>query len=318
MDGAVVDLNYEPFSLQLIGGVTPLDTTDFDSARPRFDSRTQRLFYGGLGSMRVGTHRPYAYVLFQRDQNNDQLSSTDPKDNINGEPAIDTRFHYDSHYIAIGSTGALTDRLSYGVEAVYEGGKTLSSPFTLDASGSATTVNQEYDSIEAYALDARIDYTLADERNTRLSAEVLLASGDDDRVSSTTTTYGGNTPGTKDNAFNAFGLPDIGVAFSPSVSNLMMFRVGATTFPFTDIKALRKMQLGTDLYAFAKMDTGGPIDETTTGSRWLGVEPDIYMNWQITSDISLSMRYGLFIPGDAIVADGKMRQFFFTGITIAY
>ena len=64
--------------------------------------------------------------------------------------------------------------------------------------------------------------------------------------------------------------------------------------------------------------TDAVIDESTTNSRWLGVEPDIYMNWQITSDISLSMRYGVFIPGDAIVADGKMRQFFFAGITIAY
>ena len=79
----------------------------------------------------------------------------------------------------------------------------------------------------------------------------------------------------------------------------MMFRVGATTFPFTQIKPLRKMQLGTDFYAFAKMDMGAPIDETSSNNRWLGIEPDIYMNWQITSDIALSVRYGVFIPGDA-------------------
>src|SRR4051812_5163292 len=168
MDGAVIDLAYDPFSLQLIAGVTPLDTVDFDTARPRFDSRTERGLYGALGSVRVGTHRLYAYGLIQRDYNNDELTADDT---INGSAAIPTRFHYDSHYLAVGATGALSDRLSYGVEAVYEGGHTLSSPYTLDASGNATTVAQEYDNIEAYALDARVDYVMADKGNTRLSAE---------------------------------------------------------------------------------------------------------------------------------------------------
>ena len=315
LDGAVVDLSYEPFSLELIAGVTPLDTVDFDSARPRFDSRTERGLYGALGSVRVGTHRPYAYVLVQRDYNNDQLTADDM---VNGAAAIPTKFHYDSHYIAIGSTGALTDRLSYGVEGVYEGGHTLSSPFTLDADGNPVTNDQTRDRIEAYAVDGRLDYVLADDHATRLSGEVLFASGDDDRVASTTTTYGGNVPGTKDRAFNAFGLPDIGTAFSPAVSNLLMFRVGATTFPFPQYKPLRKMQLGTDLYFFAKANTQAPIDEASSGSRWLGLEPDIYMNWQITSDIALSVRYGLFVPGDAITDDVKMRQFLFAGVTVSF
>jgi hypothetical protein len=315
MDGAVIDLSYEPYTLQIIAGVTPLDTVDFDSARPRFDSHTKRGLYGALGSVRVGTHRPYTYVLFQRDYNNDELST---EDDINGQPAIPTKFHYDSHYIALGSTGALTDRLSYGVEGVHEGGHTLSSPFVLDSSGNAMTVAQTRDGIEAWAVDGRLDYVLPDTHATRLSGEVLYASGDGDRVSSTSSTYGGNTPGTQDRAFNAFGLLDIGTAFSPSVSNLMMFRIGATTFPFTEIKPFRKMQLGTDLYFFAKANADAPIDEATNNDKWLGLEPDIYMNWQITSDVSLSMRYGLFVPGDAITIDDKMRQFFFAGVTVSF
>ncbi|HEX3356268.1 MAG TPA: hypothetical protein VHS31_04725, partial [Tepidisphaeraceae bacterium] len=118
MDGGVVDLTYGEADLQLIAGVTPLDTVDFDSARPRFDSRTQRGLYGALGTVRVGTNRIYAYGLDQRDYNNDELTADDM---IDGDAATPTRFHYDSHYIGIGATGALTDRLTYGVEAVYEG-----------------------------------------------------------------------------------------------------------------------------------------------------------------------------------------------------
>ena len=315
----MVDLNYDVLSLELIAGVTPLDTTDFDSARPRFDSRTKRGLYGALGSVRVGTNRPYAFALIQRDYNNDHLSSTDPKDDINGSPAFDTDFHYDSQYFAIGSTGSLTDRMTYGVEAVYEGGHTLSSSFTLDSSGSATAVPQTRDNIEAFAVDGRVDYVLPDEHSTRLSGEILYASGSNNRIASTTTTYGGNAPGKTDHAFNAFGLPDVGTAFAPAVSNLLMFRVGAATFPFTEIKTLKKMQVGTDLYFFAKADTlQHRSTEATTGSRWLGLEPDIYMNWQITSDVALSMRYGVFVPGDAIVDDSKMRQFFYTGVTVSF
>jgi len=48
------------------------------------------------------------------------------------------------------------------------------------------------------------------------------------------------------------------------------------------------------------------------------VEPDIYLNWQITSDLALSVRYGAFFPGDAIENDGKVRQFLYTGVTIAF
>jgi hypothetical protein len=323
LDGGVVDLNYDVFNLEILAGVTPLDTVDFDSARPRFDSRTERFMYGALGSMRAGVHRLYAYGLIQRDYNNDELVEGDM---INGQPVTPTRFHYDSHYIGVGAQGALTDRLSYGIEGVYEGGHTLSSSFVNSVDPltgkedptQTTPVEQTRDRIEAFALDGRLDYVIPNEHAIRLSGETLLASGDADRVSSTTTTYGGNTPGTVDHAFNAFGLPDVGVAFSPAASNLLMFRVGATGFPFPQYKPLRRMQIGTDFYTFAKLSADGPIDEPTSNSRWLGVEPDIYLNWQITSDIALSVRYGVFIPGDAVVNDGKLRQFLFTGVTVAF
>ena len=305
--------------LQLIAGVTPLDTVDFDSDRPRFDSRTERGLYGSLGTLRAGTHHIYAYGLIQRDYNNDELTA---EDTIDGSPATPTQFHYDSEYIGIGANGALSDRLLYGVEAVYEGGHTLSSSFVLgtDSTGQTakTETPQTRDRIEAFAMDAKLDYVIPDVHATRLSGEMLFASGDDARVSSTNTTYGGARPGSVDRAFNAAGLPDVGVAFAPVVSNLLMFRAGVSTFPFPECKPLSKMQLGSEFYAFAKFDRNAPTDEATTNSRWLGIEPDVYMNWQITSDIALTARYGVFIPGDATVNDGKMRQFLYTGVTISY
>jgi len=94
----------------------------------------------GKRTERTGTHRLYAYGLVQRDYNNDELNADDM---INGMPAIPTQFHYDSHYVGIGAAGALTDRLAYGIEAVYEGGHTNSSSFTLDDDGNGTVVPQQ-------------------------------------------------------------------------------------------------------------------------------------------------------------------------------
>jgi hypothetical protein len=38
----------------------------------------------------------------------------------------------------------------------------------------------------------------------------------------------------------------------------------------------------------------------------------------MTSDVVLSVRYGAFIPGTAIVTDEKIRQFFYSGVTFAF
>jgi hypothetical protein len=67
LDAAVVDLEYGPFTLELLGGLTPRRTVDFDSSRPHFDDNTFRGFYGAMFSGRVGQHRPFAYALFQQD-----------------------------------------------------------------------------------------------------------------------------------------------------------------------------------------------------------------------------------------------------------
>ena len=50
----------------------------------------------------------------------------------------------------------------------------------------------------------------------------------------------------------------------------------------------------------------------------LGVEADLYLTWQITSDVTFAMRYGGFIPGPAIEGDSGLRNFFFAGVTYAF
>ena len=305
LDSVTVDLEYGPFQMQWLAGLTPRRTVDIDSSRPHFDDNTFRGFYGVLASVRAGQHKPFAYALFQQDYNHDYTSTLG---------VIETKYQYYSYYLGFGSTGSLTDRLAYGVEAVFEGGTTLSNSFDRETFFPA---DQTKDDIHAWAFDGRLDYLFGDFRNSRISFEAILASGDSDRINSSNT-FGGNSPNTRDNGFNAFGLLNTGLAFSPSVSNLMAFRLGASTFPFAHSKRFDRLQLGADFFVFGKMNEKGGIDEATDEGRYLGVEPDLYLNWQVTSDVTLVLRYGVFFPNGDVVISDDTRQFFFGGVTFAF
>ena len=312
LDGGVIVLEYEPVSLEILAGVTRETTTDIDSSRPGFDDDMRRGFYGGMLSVQAtAKHRPYIYGLVQQDYNDDDVFVFGP---------TTTRFQYDSFYIGIGSRGSITDNLAYGVELVYQGGSTLSNSFTV-AGPIATAVTQTDDDISAAAADVQLDYLFNDPNNSRISFEAIIASGDSDRLH-TTNTFGGNRPGTTDHAFNAFGLLNAGLAFNPNISNIIIIRLGGSTFPLPDTDFVRRLQVGINLYGFFKLNSNAPIDETTATQSYLGFEADLYINWQITSDISLAIRYGVFFPGDAIrnsgANDGDHRHFFYTGVTFSF
>src|SRR6476660_4849296 len=101
---------------------------------------------------------------------------------------------------------------------------------------------------------------------------------------------------------------------------MLAFRVGGSTFPFaTGGGSLRRLQVGTDFFVFNRLLGNAPINEPTIGDNmFLGVEPDVYVNWAVTSDVTLAVRYGVFFPsGDAFPSDVP-RQFFFVSMTYAF
>lgn len=309
LDGGKIQIGTPALTVDLICGITPTRTVDIDTSRPEFDHNTRRVFFGSMISGQIGDHRPFLYGLAQKDVNNVNVSQTGP---------ITTHFDYNSFYLGAGSTGNLGDRLRYGVEAVWETGNTLSSSF-VPAGGTLVPIIQTRDDINAWGLDARLDYLTEGIHQTRLSAELILASGDHNRGTSTNT-FNGNQSKTKDTGFNAFGLLNTGLAFAPDVSNLMAVRVGASTFPLPTHQAFKRLQAGVDFFAFGKLLQDAPIDEPTSrGERYLGVEPDVYVNWQIASDLTLALRYGAFFPNkDSFGSDAQVRQFFFGGLTLAF
>jgi hypothetical protein len=282
---------------------------DIDSSRPSFNDNTRRIFFGAMASAQVGDHRPFLYLLAQKDDNDKNESVTGP---------ITTNFDYDSYYLGAGSTGNLGDRLRYGVEAAYEWGNTLSDSSQPAGTGLVPVI-QTRNNISAWAADVRLDYLTQDPHQTRAGAELILASGDPYRGTSTNT-FNGSKPHTTDLSFNAFGLLNTGLAFAPQVSNLIVGRVGASTFPVPDHEPFKRMQTGLDFFVFGKLLQEAPIDESTaSGQSYLGVEPDLYVNWQIVSDVTLALRYGAFFPNKtALGPDAQIRQFFYGGITFAF
>jgi len=294
IDGGLADFSWGATQVEALAGMTSSQTTDFDTSRPGYQNDTDRAFYGVLLSQQLGTHRPFAYYLVQNDHNDTSSLAN---------------FKYNSFYVSAGSTGGLTDHIFYGLEAVFEG---------CSSHSDKTSAGQTRDSIHAYAADGRLDYLCNDVHDTRLSFETIAATGDSDRATSTSNTLGGNQLGTSDRAFNAFGLLNTGYAFAPDVSNLLEFRLGASTFPFIDSKPLRRLQIGTDLFFFDKFNSNAPINEPTHDNRFLGTEADIYANWQLTSDVSILIRYGIFFPAEAIVADHQPRNFLVVGMTYAF
>jgi hypothetical protein len=308
VDGFMPAFSWKNVTLQTVAGVTPTRTVDFEPDRPSFDFDTRRGFYGAMLSVAAGPVHPYVYGLIQRDYNDHNLSVIGP---------ITTRYSYNSDYVGAGITGSLTDHVRVGIEGVYESGNGLSDSSQVEGFV-LTPVPQTRDNIIAFAGDAKIDYVPQDAHNSRFTLEGIVATGDSDR-GLTNTTFNGNKPGSHDRAFNGFGLVSTGLAFGAPVSNLEVVRFGASTFPLAAYTAPRRLQVGMDFYIFDKENANAPIDQaTTSGAKFLGWEPDIYVNWEVASDVTLAARYGTFVPNSKAFASDSVRQFLYLGVTFAF
>ncbi|MEO1128306.1 MAG: alginate export family protein [Planctomycetota bacterium] len=296
-------LSFGRFSIEGLAGVTPGDESviDFDASRDGFDEDTERGFFGGTLRYVFGNgNQLYGYGLYMPDYNSD----SDPRAPI----GVPVNFDYEASYLGIGSRGALGGQFTYLGEFVYQFGTSQSDPLRGP---------QTEEDISAWAARGQIAWLSRGRERVRVELEGLFASGDDDRLV-TTDTVGGNLSGTTDNAFNSLGFVNTGLAFSPSLSNLMLFRLGAIGFPFHDVDGLERLQLGADLIVLSKLDPDGPVEEATSDSRYLGFEADLILNYRITNDLSFIGRYGAFFPGDAIVGGKHTRHFVYAGVTLAF
>ena len=245
----------------------------------------------------LSRHRPFVYLLDNRDH-----TESKPRDHLQA-------YEYDSTYIGIGSRGSvLLPHLRYQAELVGEFGKTYSEGVT---SGQ--------DRICAMALDVLLEYLFQVPTHPKVTLEYIYGSGDEDRRATSSATIGGNSAGTTDHAFNGFGFRDTGLAFAPRISNLHVYSIGSGFLPLENHELFRKLEVGTKVLFYQRAVESGPISDTTATKpgRWVGWEWDVYCDWRISSDLTWTIRYGAFQPGDAF-EDDTCRQFLYSGIIYSF
>ena len=77
-------------------------------------------------------------------------------------------------------------------------------------------------------------------------------------------------------------------------------------------------QIGTDFFILGKLQSHAPIDEATNNHHYLGIEPDVYINWQVSSDVTVALRYGVFVPSSRNFQSHDARQFLYATVTYGF
>ncbi len=272
-------------------GKTVGSMQDVDLSRTA--ARTRRTFIGGqaryLGWER---HRPFVYLLWQRDHNREPILP------------LGRDFGFNSFYLGVGSRGELADKLAYRTELVFETGRRA-----------AQLAFRPSSDIEAWAVAAEIEYLFGGPRKARLSAEYLFGSGDSDRTQSPVDTIGGTRRNRRDTSFVGFGFRETGLSFAPRVGNLHMGRVGGSLHPWPEDANLRHFEIGADWYLYYKHHRQAAVSDPTADRRsgYLGWEMDYYANWRVSADMAYTARFGAFFPGRAF-SDQTSRTFLLIGL----
>lgn len=299
----LLSINADIYDWQLTSfvGKTIFRSNNIDQSAQLYNRQDRILWGTEIAYDKLSNHRPFGYFLANWDH-------TDPM-----VPSSSQSFKYDSRYVGIGSRGILgSDDLRYSVELVGEWGESYAS-----AASSGTN------NIEAYAFDLLLEYYVQHPTRPRLMFEYMFGTGDPDRTTSSVATTGGNTAGTNDRAFNAFGFRDTGIAFAPSVSNLHIYVGGVSLFPFDHCEKLKRLEAGSKVFLYTKdRDRGATSDTSDTianGGGLVGSEWDVFLNWRITSDLVGTLRYGMFHPGSAYDGGDKTpRDFLYSGLLVSF
>ena len=295
LDHVSIQGTYRSFQLTGFAGRTVGSTQDFDLSRRA--SRTHRNLYGGQLKYRGWErHEPFVYAFWQKDRNHETLLP------------LFQRFDYDSLYLGLGSTGELAERWRYSTEWIYESGESF---------GHRRFFGRH--DIRAWAAMAEVEYLFPGKHKARASAEYVFGSGDGDRFGSPSNTVGGNLADSQDSGFVGLGYRDSGLVLAPRISNLHMWRVSASCYPWPEKERFRRLELGTNWYLYYKHHASGAISDPTASVRsgYVGWEMDWFANWRISSDVAWTTRMGFFTPGDAF-DDSGVRAFFLLGVTWSF
>lgn len=241
-------------------------------------------------------HQPFVYALWNEDYTDER-----PK-------AAFQQYDYDTQYFGVGSRGDLAHNLNYWAEFVLETGRSF---------GDGDF--RRRDRVHAWGWDFGIEYLFDRPMRPRVAFEYMFASGDSNRLLSPTSAQGGNRGDREDTSFVGFGFRDTGIAAAPTLSNMHVWKLGGSLVPLERYELFHDFELGTNWFLFHKNRARAAISDPSADmfAGYVGWEMDYFINWRLASDVSWTMRWGLFFPGDAY-SDRETRHFLFTGMTWSF
>lgn len=296
LDHVQIQSEFANFETTFIAAKTPASTENIDRSRPVADHSDRNFWIIQERYLGLDRHTPFFYIAWQDDN-----TSEDPPDYLQN-------YRYSSRYIGFGSTGELIDNLRYSTEWVLERGRSFGNERFL-----------RHDVIKAWGFDNQLEYFFKHDTKPRVALEYMFASGDSDRLGSPTNAEGGNRNDHLDHSFVGFGFRDTGIALAPRLSNIHIWRLGASFQPFPKIEAVKNLELGTDWYLYYKNKREAAISDTLAdrAANYLGWEMDYFANYRMTSDLSWTLRFGSFFPGSAY-SDRSARTFLLTGLSWSF
>ncbi|MFC1587946.1 alginate export family protein [Planctomycetota bacterium] len=296
-DGISFDFKNSMVGLQASVSKTIRSGSDFDQSRPKAEDSKRSFFSGQFSWLGFDKHRPFAYVLIQRDNNNGD----------DWTPLQD--YDYNSQHYGFGMGGEIIRNLRYHFEYAAQRG---------DSTANGSTRSED---IRAWGFEGKLDYTWSDLWwQPRVNTAYLTGSGDRDRRSITNTVFG-NQLGTTDRNFIEFGYTDTGLSLAPRTANMHIFNVGGVAKPLSKWDYFKDFEIGTQLFFYRKRIGDSVMSDgfATRQDKEVGWEWDVYSNWRIFSDLSMSAQYGLFQPGDAYPnSNDNSRHFFAMSFTFTY
>ena len=290
-DAKLRDLTITGLFAKTIGSYPNIDRSD------PVDSHSARRIFGVQAAYTgLQNHTLFGYALWNDDYTDER--PTDWRQN----------YSYDTQYYGVGARGTIVHNLNYWNEWVYEAGHSYGDGMVL-----------RRDTVDAWAWDAGLEYLFDCRMHPYINFEYMFASGDPGRLFSPTSAAGGNRGDRLDTGFAGFGYRDTGISAAPTLSNIHVWRLGGGFKPFDTTAFFRDLELGTNWFLYHKHHTRGAISDPTAGqfNGFVGWEMDYFINWRLASDISWTMRWGAFFPGEAYM-DREMRNFLFTGITWSF
>ena len=296
----------------MIGVTASSGFYDFDPARPGYDSNTDRTLHGIRGGYTFGPGLElYVSGFWQRDHN-------DPFADVELAPGLSYahNFNFDSAYLSVGGSGTIGPDLLWTAEVIRETGSSQSRVYFTVSDGFIVAAQDE-EAVEAYAGVLNMAWTPSGiDTRPRIDGTLAIGSGDQDRLAPAGS-FSGNQNGTSDLAFQSLGYINTGLAAAPTIANLLMLRVGASTGIAINPRRPDAVRVGVDVFLFGKQKESAVMSiPSSPTDRFVGGEVDVKLDWRITSDVNFNIRAGVYFPGSGVPAD--TRHFVYGGVTYAF